>query len=45
VNGKAQSLIAPVLGAARTETIIERVNNLERVSSVRELVSLLRGAA
>jgi 2-methylcitrate dehydratase PrpD len=45
VNTKAQSLIAPVLGAARAERIIERVNNLERESSVREVVSLLRGTA
>ena len=45
VNAKARGLIAPVLGASRTEKIIERVNSLERLSNVRELVGLLRGAA
>ncbi len=45
VNTKARSLITPVLGATRTERIIERINSLERLSNVRELVSLLRGAA
>ena len=41
VNAKARSLIAPVLGATRTERIIERVNGLARLSNVRELVGLL----
>ncbi len=41
VNAKARSLIAPVLGATRTERVIERVNGLARLSNVRELVGLL----
>jgi 2-methylcitrate dehydratase PrpD len=43
VNAKARSLIAPVLGAARTERIIERVNALEGVARIADLVTLLRG--
>jgi len=41
VNRKARSLIAPVLGAERTEALIRRVNDLEAVKSVREFVRLL----
>ena len=41
VNAKARSLMAPVLGAARTSAIIDRVNALERLERVRELVELL----
>ena len=41
VNEKARSLIAPVLGAERTEALIRRLNDLEAVKSVRELVGLL----
>jgi 2-methylcitrate dehydratase PrpD len=40
VSAKARSLMAPVLGSARTERVIETVNSLER-RSVRELVALL----
>ena len=41
VDEKARSLIAPVLGAQRCEQIIERVNTLENLTSVRDLVRLL----
>jgi 2-methylcitrate dehydratase PrpD len=37
VNAKARLLMAPVLGAAKTEEIIRRVNALEALSDVREL--------
>jgi len=42
VSAKARSLMAPVLGQARTESIIQRVNGLERVAGVRGLLALLR---
>lgn len=42
VNAKAQSLIGPVLGARRTAAVIERVNGLDSLARVRELVALLR---
>jgi 2-methylcitrate dehydratase PrpD len=41
VAAKARSLMAPVLGAARTEALIQRVNTLEELRSVRELIPLL----
>jgi 2-methylcitrate dehydratase PrpD len=44
VNAKARSLLMPVLGARRTDGVIERVNNLEQLRSVRELVTLLSGS-
>ncbi|MBI2349398.1 MAG: MmgE/PrpD family protein [Deltaproteobacteria bacterium] len=37
VNAKARLLMAPVLGAERTEEIIRRVNALEELDDVREL--------
>jgi 2-methylcitrate dehydratase PrpD len=40
VGAKARSLMAPVLGSARTDRVIETVNNVER-HSVRELVAML----
>ena len=43
VNEKARLLMAPVLGAARTEEVIRRVNALEEVSNVRELRPFLAG--
>jgi 2-methylcitrate dehydratase PrpD len=43
VSAKARSLMAPVLGAQRTEALIRRVNDLEAVKSVRELAPLLTG--
>ena len=38
---KARRLMVPVLGAAKTEALIQRVNTLERLKSVRELMVLL----
>jgi 2-methylcitrate dehydratase PrpD len=43
VNEKARSLMAPVLGAERTEELIRRVNALEQLKEVRELRPLLAG--
>jgi 2-methylcitrate dehydratase PrpD len=42
VSSKARELMAPVLGAARADAVIARVNTLEQLPSVRSLVSLLR---
>jgi hypothetical protein len=39
VNAKARELMAPVLGAGRADAVIERVNALERLDSVRRLSS------
>jgi hypothetical protein len=41
VNAKARLLMAPVLGAGRTEEVIRRVNALEAVTDARELAALL----
>ena len=41
VNAKARSLMTPVLGATRTEALIERINALEMIADVRELRALL----
>jgi 2-methylcitrate dehydratase PrpD len=41
LNGKARDLMAPVLGAERTDTLIQRINALEAVGDVRELVRSL----
>jgi 2-methylcitrate dehydratase PrpD len=44
MNAKARDLMAPVLGAAKTEAVIQQVNGLENVANVRELVrSLVTG--
>ena len=43
VTAKARELMSPVIGDRRTEAVIERVNSLERLRSVRELASLLAG--
>ncbi len=40
VNAKVRGLMAPVLGAERTEALIRRVNTLEDVSNIRELTPL-----
>lgn len=42
VSAKARSLIAPVLGASRTERLIRQVMDLERVSGVRGLAAAMR---
>jgi 2-methylcitrate dehydratase PrpD len=41
LNTKARDLMTPVLGAKRTETLIQRVNALEEVSNMRELIRSL----
>ena len=41
VNVKVRDLMEPVLGASRTAAVIERVNNLETLASVRELLPFL----
>jgi 2-methylcitrate dehydratase PrpD len=38
LNGKARDLMAPILGDKRTDELIERVNALEHVANIRELV-------
>jgi 2-methylcitrate dehydratase PrpD len=43
VSEKARGLMAPVLGAARAEEVIRRVNSLEGVKDVRELMPFLVG--
>jgi 2-methylcitrate dehydratase PrpD len=45
VSAKARGLMAPVLGAKRTEALIQRLNALETVKSMRELRPLLTGAS
>jgi 2-methylcitrate dehydratase PrpD len=42
VNDKARALMTPVIGAARAAAVIDRVHDLDRLSSIREFVSLLR---
>jgi 2-methylcitrate dehydratase PrpD len=41
LNGKARDLMAPVLGAERTDALIQRINALEEVGDMRELVRSL----
>src|SRR6185436_19305152 len=41
VAAKASSLITPVLGGQRSQEIIERVNALDTLTSIRDLVRLL----
>ena len=43
VAAKARGLMAPVLGAAKTEALIERVMKLDDLKSVRDLIPLLAG--
>ena len=45
VNAKARELMLPVIGARRTDAVIERVNGIEKLRSVRELAGLLAGSA
>jgi hypothetical protein len=42
VVAKARALMAPVLGAANTSIMIEKMLSLENVKSVRELRPLLQ---
>ena len=41
VNKKARDLLEPVLGSTRTEEIIRRVSELEKVADVNELMPSL----
>ena len=41
VNAKVRDLLEPVLGSSRTEAVIERVNGLEGVANVQELLPFL----
>jgi 2-methylcitrate dehydratase PrpD len=41
VNAKVQGLLLPVLGPARTKAVIQRVNGLEGLANVRELLPFL----
>ncbi|MFM0064567.1 MmgE/PrpD family protein [Paraburkholderia aspalathi] len=41
VNAKARDLMAPVLGAAKTARLIERINHLETLKDIRELRPLI----
>jgi len=41
MNAKARDLMKPVLGAAKTESVIHQVNNLESVPNVRDFVRSL----
>ena len=41
VTSKARELMLPVIGARRTDAVIERVNAIEKLRSVRELASFL----
>jgi 2-methylcitrate dehydratase PrpD len=41
MNAKARDLMKPVLGAAKTESVIQQVNNLESVANVRDFVRSL----
>jgi hypothetical protein len=40
VSAKARDLMAPVLGAARADKLITRINTLEAVANIRELAPL-----
>ena len=42
---KARELMLPVIGSRRTDAVIDHVNGLERLRSVRELASVLAGPA
>ena len=41
VNGKARALMEPVLGAAKADALIRRVNALEQMADARELRAFL----
>ena len=43
VVAKARNLMSPVIGASRTNEVIDRINALEQLRSVRELANLLAG--
>ena len=41
VNAKTRGLLEPVLGPQRTEVVIQRVNELESVGNVNEILPFL----
>ena len=41
VSAKAHDLMAPILGAARTEQLIDRINRLETLDNIRQLRPLI----
>ena len=41
VTAKARELMLPVIGASRTDAVVERVTGLEKLRSIRELAALL----
>ena len=41
VNGKVRVLLQPVLGASRTEEVIQRVNGLEDIANIQDLIPFL----
>jgi 2-methylcitrate dehydratase PrpD len=45
VSAKARALMTPVLGASRTNAVIDQSNNLDQVRSIRELTKLLAAPA
>jgi hypothetical protein len=45
VQAKALALMDPVIGAARASRSIDMIDNLDRVSDLRELVAELRPPA
>ena len=45
VNAKARALMAPVLGAPRAEEVIRRVQAIEQVADVRQLIALMTAPA
>jgi hypothetical protein len=44
VNAKARLLMAPVLGAEKTEGLIRQINALEKLKDVRDLRKFLAGS-
>jgi 2-methylcitrate dehydratase PrpD len=44
LNGKVRDLMAPVIGAARTEDVIRRVHAIEQIANVRDFVRSLLAA-
>jgi hypothetical protein len=41
VNEKARELMAPVLGAEKTQRLITQINNLENLRDIRDLRPLI----
>ena len=45
VNEKVRTLVAPILGDDRTETLIDRINNIEDIDNIQELRPLISNTA